>query len=74
MVMTPDAIRAARRQLRLTQSGLAAALRLANPDTNGKRTIRNWETGSTSISGPASVALEALLSGWKSEAVDPTPA
>jgi DNA-binding transcriptional regulator YiaG len=74
MAMTPDAIRAARRQLRLTQSGLAAALRLANPDTNGKRTIRNWETGSTPISGPASVALEAFLSGWKSEAVDPTPA
>lgn len=63
--MTPVAVYAARRQLGLTQSGLAAILRLANPDTNGKRTVRNWETGATPISGPASVALEALLSGWR---------
>lgn len=67
--MTPaDEIRAARRQLGVTQSGLAAMLRLANPDANGKRTVRNWETGATPISGPASVALEALLSGWRPSA------
>lgn len=63
--MDHDDIRAARRQLGLTQSGLAEMLRLANPDTNGKRTVRNWETGATPISGPASVALQALLSGWR---------
>lgn len=65
--MPPDAIRTARRQLGLTQSELAAMLRLANPDTSGKRTIREWEKGTRPISGPASVALEALLTGWRPE-------
>ena len=63
--MTPAAIHAARRALGLTQPGLAAMLRLANPSESGKRTIREWEKGTRPISGPASVALEALLTGWR---------
>ena len=60
--MTPDSVKAARLALGLTQSQLGAALRLA-PDEG--RTVRNWESGRNKISGPASLALEALLSGWR---------
>ena len=60
--MTPSAIKAARHALGMTQSQLGAALRLA-PDEG--RTIRNWESGRYKIGGPASLALEALLSGWR---------
>ena len=65
--MSPFAVYCARRQLGLTQCGLAAMLRLANPNETGKRTIREWEKGHRPISGPASVALEALLTGWRPE-------
>ena len=61
--MTPAEIKAARLALGLSQSGLAEALRLAN----GDRTVRNWESGRIAITGPASLALEALVSGWKSK-------
>lgn len=63
--MTPAQVHAARTALGMTQAQLARALRLTDPDNNGRRTIRNWEKGVTPISGPASVALEALLSGWR---------
>ena len=63
--MTPAAVHAARASLGMTQADLARVLRLSDPDENGRRTVRNWEKGATPISGPASVALEALLSGWR---------
>ena len=63
--MTPTQVAAARATLNMTQSELARALRLSEPEQNGKRTVRNWEKGATPISGPASVALEALLTGWR---------
>ncbi len=63
--MTPTAVHAARQSLGMTQAELARALRLTDPDQNGRRTVRNWEKGATPISGPASVALEALLTGWR---------
>lgn len=56
--MTPDAIKAARQRLGLSQAGLAEALRLG---PNGERTIRRWETGEVPVTGPASVAIELLL-------------
>ena len=61
--MTPAEILAARKALGLSQRGLAEALRL----TNGDRTVRNWESGRVAITGPASLALEALVSGWESK-------
>ena len=68
--MTPTEILAARKALGLSQTALAGALRL----TNGERTIRNWESGRVAITGPASLALEALVSGWESSAsADPSP-
>jgi DNA-binding transcriptional regulator YiaG len=60
--MTPAEIKAARQALGMTQRQLGEALRLS-PDEG--RTVRNWESGRTKISGPASLALEALLSGWR---------
>jgi DNA-binding transcriptional regulator YiaG len=60
--MTPDDVKIARRTLGLSQSGLAALLRMGK---NGERQIRRWEDGETPISGPASVAIEALLTGWR---------
>jgi DNA-binding transcriptional regulator YiaG len=56
--MTPAELRAARKTLGLTLTGMAEALRLG---PNGERTIRRWERGDVSITGPASVALEYML-------------
>lgn len=58
--MTPTDIKAARKRLGLSQSGLAEALRLG---PNGERTIRRWEVGDIPVTGPASVAIELLLQG-----------
>jgi DNA-binding transcriptional regulator YiaG len=60
--MQPDEVKSARKELGLSQAGLAAALRMGK---NGERQVRRWEEGETAISGPASVALEALQSGWR---------
>lgn len=57
--MTPDQIKAARRELGMTQAQLAARLRLA--ESSGPRTVRHWESGTVPITGPASVAIELLV-------------
>lgn len=62
--MKPSEIKQARQQLGLSQAGLARLLRMGD---NGERQIRRWEDGQVAISGPASVALEALISGWRPE-------
>ena len=60
--MAPEEIKKARQGLGMTQRALATTLRMG---PNGGRTVRRWEDGQLLISGPASVALEALLSGWR---------
>jgi len=62
--MTPAEVKAARQSIGLTANGLAELLRLGG---SGGRTVRGWESdgGKYRISGPATVALEALLSGWR---------
>lgn len=60
--MTPETLLSARRSLGLSRGGLAAALRMGE---NGRRQVRRWEEGDAPISGPASVAIEALLTGWR---------
>jgi len=60
--MTPAEVRAARLALGMTQEQLAAALRMGG---DGKRAVRRWEAGDREISGPATVAIQALLSGWR---------
>ncbi len=54
--MTPSELVAARKQLGLSQAGLAAVLGLAND-----RTIRRWEAGDMAISGPAQLAIRYML-------------
>lgn len=56
--MTPADLKAARKALGLSQAGLAEALRLG---PNGQRTIRRWEAGDIPVTGPASVAIEAMI-------------
>lgn len=60
--MMPDDVRDARRAMGLTQHDLAVLLRMGG---DGKRAVRRWEAGDRHISGPASVAVEALLTGWR---------
>lgn len=61
-MMMPDDVRDARRAMGLTQHDLAVLLRMGG---DGKRAVRRWEAGDRHISGPASVAVEALLTGWR---------
>lgn len=53
--MTPAEVVNIRKQLGLTQSGLARVLRISD-----LRTIRRWEAGEVPVSGPASVVLELM--------------
>jgi DNA-binding transcriptional regulator YiaG len=56
--MTPTELTTIRKRAGLSQSGLAALLRLSD-----QRTIRHWETDTRAISGPASILLEMLDAG-----------
>ena len=56
--MTPAHIKAIRKQAGLSQTGLAAVLRIAD-----QRTIRRWESGDIPISGPASIILDMIDRG-----------
>lgn len=57
--MEPAELRAARKTLGLTQSGLARALRLS--EKNGDRSIRIWETEGNTVPGPVQVAVGFML-------------
>lgn len=61
--MTPFDFRMARKTLGMTQRQLSDTLRLS--EKNGPRTIRLWEAEGNTIPGPAQVAIEALLTGWR---------
>jgi DNA-binding transcriptional regulator YiaG len=50
--------KAIRERAGLTQSGLAAFLRISD-----KRTVRYWETGERPITGPVSLLMELLDAG-----------
>lgn len=60
--MSPQQLRAARREMGLTTYELAEILRMG---VHGSRTVRRWEDGELPVTGPASVAIEALLTGWR---------
>lgn len=55
-------VKAAREQLGLSVRQLSDILRMGE---NGGRKIQRWESGDEPITGPASVAIEALLTGWR---------
>jgi DNA-binding transcriptional regulator YiaG len=56
--MTADKFKAIRERAGLTQSQLAALLRVS-----GKRTVGYWEAGERAISGPVSLLMELLDKG-----------
>ena len=60
--MTSEEFKAARKQLGMTVRQMADALRLST--TNGYRMIRRIESGEIAVSGPISVAIEAMLAGF----------
>lgn len=57
--MNPTELRQARRQLKLTQSGLASALGMTGK--HSARTVRLWEREGSSVPGPVSVAVKLLV-------------
>lgn len=57
--MSPAELKATRKLLGLTQSGLANALRLS--PANGSRSVRIWETEGKTVPGPVQVAVELML-------------
>ena len=56
--MNATRIQSIRKGAGLSQTGLAALLRISD-----LRTIRRWEKGEIPISGPASIILEMLEAG-----------
>jgi DNA-binding transcriptional regulator YiaG len=61
--MTSAELKAVRAQLGLTQLQLGQWLGITGRDPG--HTVRMWEIGKRSISGPITVLLEAFLSGWR---------
>ena len=69
--MTPADLRNARgtlgrmwglgRPLRMSEMGRALRLRGRDPGES----VRDWERGHTSISGPVEIAIEAMLAGYR---------
>lgn len=53
--MSPSEIKAIRQRYGLSQTELAALLRVSD-----LRTVRRWETGEVPVSGPASIILELM--------------
>lgn len=62
LAMQPNDMKAARLSLGMSQRQLAETLRMG---LDGGRAVRRWESGDRPISGPASVAIEAMLTGWR---------
>lgn len=69
--MTPAELRAARKQMNLTQSALAKALRLS--EKNGDRSVRIWERDGNTVPGPVQVAVEMMLERKRNGKQEPTP-
>ena len=66
IIETADDLRIARKALGMTGAELARTLRLG---FGGDRTVRRWEAGDASISGPVAIAIEAMLDGYKPQEV-----
>jgi hypothetical protein len=60
--MTPDKLKLARHHMGYSVNDMAAALRLS-PE-NGGTTIRKMESGKVNITGPISVAVDAMMKGY----------
>ncbi len=56
--MTPAEFKSIRQRAGLTQSRLAALLRISDG-----RAVRRWEAGDRQVSGPVSILMEMLRDG-----------
>lgn len=68
MIRTAEDVKAAKKKLGMSVNEIAEALRLS--PASGSTTVRRWMSGRTEISGPAAVALEAMLDGYEPRYVD----
>jgi len=64
MITTGAHLRQAREAMGFSHAELARALRLAGGDKQGEKRVREMETNKRDISGPVTVAVEALLRGF----------
>lgn len=62
MRFTKDDFKNAKQELGMSASQLAKTLRMGG---RADRTIRRYESGDTPVPGPVSVAVEALLTGFR---------
>jgi hypothetical protein len=60
--MTPSKLKLARMYLGYSLTDMADALRLS--PTTGATTIRKMEAGKVNITGPISVAVDAMMKGY----------
>lgn len=66
-ITTPDDLKTARHELGWSPRHLAQALRLAGMPEKAATRVREMEDGRRDISGPVTVAVEALVDGWRPE-------
>ena len=57
-------LKQAREAMGLSHAELARALRLSGGDKQGEKRVREMEAGKRDISGPVTVAMEAMLRGF----------
>lgn len=62
-----DDFKNARQELGMSASQLAKTLRMGR---RADRTIRRYESGDSPIPGPVSVAVEAMLTGFRPEEIE----
>jgi transcriptional regulator with XRE-family HTH domain len=64
MITNGEHLRQAREAMGFSHAELARALRLAGGDKQGEKRVREMEAGKRDISGPVTVAMEAMLRGF----------
>jgi hypothetical protein len=60
--MTPEKLKLARNYMGFSVNEMADALRLS--PANGGTTVRKMEAGKVNITGPISVAVDAMMKGY----------
>jgi hypothetical protein len=61
--MTPEKLKLARHYMGYSVNEMADALRLS-PANGGTTTVRKMEAGKINITGPISVAVDAMMKGY----------
>jgi len=64
MIRNGTHLKQAREALGFSPGELARALRLAGGDAQGEKRVLEMESGRRDISGPVTVAIEAILRGF----------